>query len=488
MTSVRRALLFSLLERYALTVLAFASNVLLARLLTPSEIGVYSVCMAVVGIAGVLREFGIGSYLIQKREVTRAHLGTAFGLSLVMGVLLFAVLFLAAGPVARFYGDDRLVLVTQVVAVNFLTLPFCTISMAMLRREMRFKAVLWANVIAAAAGFVVTVGGALLGWGALSMAVGSIVTNLVVGFCTWWVRRADGWVRPVFSEWRDVLHFGGQTTLSNTVGTIAMNANDLVVGRLLGLDAVAMISRAMGLMNLYHRDLMAAVRNVALPGFAAGAREGADVAAAELRAVSVITVVGWSFYAFVSVFALDVVRLLFGDQWDSAAPLVPLFCLGGAIAALNAVTPQRLIATGHVGVVTRLELLIHPLRIVVILGALVVWPEMSTVAWVFIGSAVFGVLLYRRAVHRLAPMSLRRYLGMLMRSAAVAAAFVLPALLVRLLLGAAEGEHGVPVLTACAVGGAMLAMLTGYMVRHPLLEEPWVQGLMRRLPVSAAGR
>ena len=88
MTSVRRALLFSLLERYALTVLAFASNVLLARLLTPSEIGVYSVCMAVVGIAGVLREFGIGSYLIQKREVTRAHLGTAFGLSLVLGVLL----------------------------------------------------------------------------------------------------------------------------------------------------------------------------------------------------------------------------------------------------------------------------------------------------------------------------------------------------------------------------------------------------------------
>ena len=69
MTSVRRALAISFAERYALIVLALAGNMLVARLLTPEEIGIYSVSLAVIGIAQVLRDFGIGSFLIQEKEI-----------------------------------------------------------------------------------------------------------------------------------------------------------------------------------------------------------------------------------------------------------------------------------------------------------------------------------------------------------------------------------------------------------------------------------
>ncbi|MFN4063137.1 MAG: oligosaccharide flippase family protein, partial [Parazoarcus communis] len=83
-------------ERYLLIALGLASNILLARLLTPEEIGLYSVSIALIGIAQVLREFGIGNFLIQVKTLTDDHVRTAFGFSLVIGVTLFLAIFLAA--------------------------------------------------------------------------------------------------------------------------------------------------------------------------------------------------------------------------------------------------------------------------------------------------------------------------------------------------------------------------------------------------------
>ncbi|MBK8750852.1 MAG: hypothetical protein IPL99_04020 [Candidatus Competibacteraceae bacterium] len=60
MTSVRRALALSFAERYVLIAIALLGNILVACLLTQKKISIYSVSLAVIGIAQVLRDFGMG--------------------------------------------------------------------------------------------------------------------------------------------------------------------------------------------------------------------------------------------------------------------------------------------------------------------------------------------------------------------------------------------------------------------------------------------
>src|SRR5436190_3511040 len=105
MTTVRVALGISFVERYALIVLALLLYVLVARLLTPSEIGIYSVTAAVVGIAQVIREFGVGTYLIQEKNLSQERLETALGVSMVSGAAMFVAMMLAAPWVAYFFAD-----------------------------------------------------------------------------------------------------------------------------------------------------------------------------------------------------------------------------------------------------------------------------------------------------------------------------------------------------------------------------------------------
>ena len=262
MTTVRRALALSVLERYLSVVLALGSSMVPARLLTPEQVGMYSVTLAVIGLAHVLREFGVGNYLIQQRDLNDDHVRTAFGLALVLGATLAMVIYGAAPWVGRFYNAPEMAGLMRIVALNFLVLPFCSISLSLLRRDMKFKALLYANLAAMSLGTAVTLGLAWAGNGPTSMAVGALVGNLATGFGAWWARGRPPPLRPAFSEWRTVFSFGGKASLIGITSSLSMDANDLIVGKMLGFGPVALISRAQGVINMFQREAMQAIRGV----------------------------------------------------------------------------------------------------------------------------------------------------------------------------------------------------------------------------------
>lgn len=373
MSGIRIGLLISVSERYVLALVALASSMLVARLLTPEEIGIYSVSVAVIAIAQVLRDFGIGSFIVQAREVTEDILRTAFGLSLLVGTGLFAAVYLLAPLASRFYAEPALVETLYISSLNFLILPFCSISMSLLRREMRFKAIATINVVAAVLGAAAVVLSAVLGAGPNSMAIGSVVASLATGMGTWIAREDRKFLFPALTEWRTLIKYSSQATAASAVTSLAVSSNDLVLGKVLGFGPVAIISRAQGLMNMFHRDMMMAVRNVAFPAFAKAHRDGLDLESKYISSVTAITAFAWPFYATLAVFPLEIIRLLFGDQWDAAVPMVPVFALAGAISATVSLALPLLTASGRIDLTTRAELTVQPLRFGLIAGAAIIF-------------------------------------------------------------------------------------------------------------------
>lgn len=482
MTTVRRALALSFLERYLSIMLALASNMVLARLLTPHEIGLYSVSLAVIGVAQVLRDFGIGNYLIQEKDLTDAHVGTAFGVSLLLGGSLFIAVVSLAPVAAGYYDEPGMRSTLSIAALNFLVLPFCTISMSLLRRAMKFQVLLYVSLSATVASLLVTVGLAWAGWGAESMAVGSVVQNVVVGFGAWAASSDRRLRRPTLVLWRPLLSFGGQSALTNVITTISMDANDLVVGKVLGFQAVAMISRAQGLMNLFHRDVMGAVRNVAMPAFASAHRAGEANAARFNHGLSLLTVIAWPFYGLISLFALETLRILFGSQWDQAAALVPIFCLSGALGAFNSLVPTWLVAVGRIDLLTRIELAIQPLRLMLVVLAAVWWESMEAVAIAFLLSSVVAAPAFLWIANRATPGIFAGLLRTVLPSLVVTAATIMPGLVCALWFGL---DREAPLPFVWMVSGVAVGMVLGLVVaewaKHPLAAEPVYQSLRTRL-------
>lgn len=489
MTSVRRALALSLVERYLTLAIALGSNMVLARLLTPEQIGVYSVSLAVIGLAQALRDFGVGSYLIQEKVVDDHQIGTAFAISLLIGSLLFAIAMIGTPWAANYYGEPRMKATLMLGAGNFLLLPFCTISLAMLRREMQFKRLLHITLAAAALGSGTAIGLAALGVGETSLALGSLVTNAATGVGAWLARPNRRFVRPTFSRWRQVLSFGGRSSLVGCVTSISMDANDLIVGKVLGFPSVALLSRAQGLMYLFNRDLMSAVRNVALPAFAQAHRNGVDLEQGYLKSVSIVTLFGWPFHALLSCYAIEVIDLLFGRQWHAAAPLVPIFCAAGAFAAVNALTPNLLVAVGRMDLATRADLFMQPLRVLLILIAATLFRTVQACAVAFMLSALLSLPVFWWFKNQVLPDDRPKLVELLWLNALITVATLLPALIQCTWAGLRRSQPlALYAWLPVAVLGVVMGGLMALYLRHPFAQEPLVQRSigpwLRRIPVA----
>jgi O-antigen/teichoic acid export membrane protein len=96
MSKVRKSILFSLGQNYASFALQFAVSIILARLLNPSEIGLYSIAAVLIGFASSMRDFGISSYIIQERDLTPDKIRAAFTLTLFTAWTLALVILLGS--------------------------------------------------------------------------------------------------------------------------------------------------------------------------------------------------------------------------------------------------------------------------------------------------------------------------------------------------------------------------------------------------------
>jgi lipopolysaccharide exporter len=484
--SVRKAIVFSFLESYFGLVLNIVSFTLLARLLTPQQIGLYSVALAIISVMQLIRDFGLVNFLIQKKELTKDYISTAWGLSLLLGGALFLVVQLGAPLLGRFYSNEMITMIARIVAFNFVLLPLNSVCLALLKRDMKFKMVMRINISAAAISTLATLFLAWLGWGALSLAIGSVVNNATVAICILVVGAAAHLGVPAFSRVREILTFGGQLTAASIVTSISMDINDLAVAKLMGFDAVAMISRGQGLMNLFHRDFMAAVRNVAFPAFAQANRDGHSLEERHIMAVTAVTALAWPFYGFMSLFPLDVIRIMFGTQWDAAAGLVPYFCIAGAFTATIGLVQTLVMALGNANLVSRAEFVFQPIRAIALTAAVFYFRELEKFAMVFLAVSALSAPYFYYIKQKILPNDFPLLRKKLAGNLCLAAASLLPAALVQHFVRQGATPLSIPIFLFCVLLTAISWIAGLVLMRHPLyleIKQVWIR---RRTGVSAA--
>lgn len=440
MTSIRRSLAISLLGRYFQIGIQLVSYFVLARLLTPSDIGLFSVASAAIGIAQVFREFGIGNYLVQEKELNENKIATAFTLTVFLALILFLIVYFLAPAAASFYKDERLIDVFRLLSCNFLIIPFNSTALTLLRRDMKFTAIFWINTIAVVVGFILAVSLAYYGFGYLSLVWSSLGNTLATGLAVSFFRQGGMFHRITLSEWKIVSSFGAKMTITSITNEISANANDLILGRILGFAQTGIVSRAQGIMYLFHRDITNAIRGVAFPAFATAYRESRNLEADFIKSVTILTVFAWPFYGFFSLYPVEALRLFFGPQWDEAGPLVPWFCAGGAVAATCSLIPTLLPALGGVKYLVRLHLLVDPLRIISFAGALYVFKTTEAFAITFLVFCILSMPLLYFFKNQVLPTRYKALITGLVKSLLASAfALVIPAFLVVLIYAEANG-------------------------------------------------
>lgn len=351
--TLRKSLLWSLLDRYASLAIGIVSTMVLARLLTPAELGTYSVAMALVSVAATLRDVGAGNYLVQEKDLTVERVRSVWALQLGMGVLLALVVASISGVGAEFYGEPTIRWILLLLAANFLINPFGSLTYAFLMRDMRFDALAIMRFTSTLSGAIVSVVLALRGWGAVSLAWGGLtatVTNALVAL--YYRPKQYGWL-PGVRELRRVLSFGTGVTAMSILNTVSTSAPEFLLAKASGLASAGLYSRANGLVALFARLVIDGVYSVALSMFAQHARDGKDYSTGFVRSIAYVTVLSWSFCAALAVMAYPVIHLLYGEQWLGSVVATRWLALATALTAPVALCTAALIGGGRLRLLVR---------------------------------------------------------------------------------------------------------------------------------------
>ena len=157
--------------------LQFAASVIIARLLTPDEIGIFVLAMSASAILTSLRAFGVGSYLIREPDLDLAKIRSAFGVMLAVSWSLGLLLFFSRDFIAGLYGRESIAEAISLLSLNFAISPLGAPAAALLTREMRFKVLHNIGIASSAIGTLVSVVLAYLGLSYMALAWGLLVTT-----------------------------------------------------------------------------------------------------------------------------------------------------------------------------------------------------------------------------------------------------------------------------------------------------------------------
>jgi O-antigen/teichoic acid export membrane protein len=369
MKGVRSALILATADRYFSLSVNFLSLALVARLLTPHEIGLAVIGAAICVFWFRLREFTTQSFLILRKDLVLDDIRAAFTLSFLLSGFLFLLLYATAGLLARVYEQDEIAIVIRISAFASFLEVFSAPIIVIFQRDLAFGKVALVNLCNAAIASGGTITFAMLGLGYISAALGWLAGAFTSGLLAILLRRDLRIFQPLMRNWGACVGFGAYSGINLFLYGAYEALPFMLIGKLISAEAAAGYSRSLTIVQLPDKVFLAGVVAVALPAFASQARQGNDMKQAYVGAAVHITALQWPALILLTILAHPVVSILLGAQWDIVAPLVQIMALGYFFSFSGALNYPILLSLGGMREVLFRAVIVWPVSALIISGA-----------------------------------------------------------------------------------------------------------------------
>ncbi|NCF40782.1 MAG: oligosaccharide flippase family protein, partial [Planctomycetia bacterium] len=327
-----------LLARGLGTALSIGATAVIARFVTPEEFGVVAMVIAILGIARVLEEFGLGDAAIQAERITDGEVTSLAIVNLVAGVGLAAGFMACAPLVAGFYDRPELVSICLALAPLFVFAGLGSQPRAMMRRRFRFRSLAIAQTVSLACAAVTGMVAAIAGLGVWAIVLQHLAGAAALAVGCW---IASGWRprRPApLASIRPLLGYGLNLGLSQFLNALTRNVDDILIGRWVGPAALGAYGRAFQLMTLPSTQLNQPLTSAVVPALSRLQNDPAGYRRLYRTSVEVIASLAFPLAVFTGVAAPAMVGTLLGPDWSESVPLLRALTPAGLMVSLNVAT------------------------------------------------------------------------------------------------------------------------------------------------------
>ncbi|MFP3978295.1 oligosaccharide flippase family protein [Marinobacter sp. KMM 10035] len=322
------------------------SSMIIARLLTPEEIGTFAIASAVVMIMSEFRILGAGSYLVREDELTREKISSAMGLTMLLSWGLGGSIWVVAGFMSEFYDLPPIENIFKILSVSFFLAPMISIPAALMTREFRFGDIFIIKMVTSIVNLISTIILILLDYGYYALAWGYTLAVLAEFLMVlFFMPKSMIWI-PTLGRFKEIAAFGVYASLANLFNRGMVTAPDMIIGKVGTPTQVGMFSRGLGFIEFVSKTLLMGVKPVVLPYLADVKRSGGDTNQAYTQASIMLGGLILPVLAVASIVSLPAILLFFGDQWIAAAPYASIIAIWAMFRTIHWFSSDLLISQG----------------------------------------------------------------------------------------------------------------------------------------------
>lgn len=322
-----KGLFWSAVERYSSLFVSLIVSAILARLISPSEFGVVAIATVIINFLAMFSDMGFGPAIIQNKQLSGPDLDSIFSYSILIGLALSFVLFTSSGAIADFYHNAQLVPVCRILSVNLLFMSLNIVPNAQILKNKRFKFIAKRTLLFQSSTGLVSIVYAFYGGGVYALLISPVVSSIGIFIMNYinYPHKIDWRFR--IGPLQQIFSFSVFQFLFSFINYFSRNADKLIIGRTLTMNALGYYDKSYRLMMLPIQNITNVVNPVLQPFFSDFQDRKDIIAFKYVSIIKLLATISFPLGICLYFIGSELILLVYGDNWNAAVPAFQILSL-----------------------------------------------------------------------------------------------------------------------------------------------------------------
>lgn len=388
---LKSGIFYTALAKYSGIVISLGVTAVLSRLLTPEDFGVIAVATVIIVFFTVFSDMGIGSAIVQKRNLTESDYDSIFTFTVYSGLGLGAIFFGSSWIIARIYDDPQLVVLCQVLSAQIVFSTWNLVPNNLLLKDQQFKFLGVRTLIVQIFLAGISIGAAFLGFGVYTLLINPVGGTLGIFLLTYIKRPVKFHFRFTFEAVKKIAGYSAYNFGFGLINYFTRNLDKLMVGKVFGLSPLGYYEKSYRLMLLPVQNLTFVITPVLHPVFAELQDNLKEQTRKFLKLMTVMAMIGMPLSAYLYFAANDLVYIIFGSQWGPSIPVFQILSLTCGLQIVGSTTGSFFLATNHTKEMFYIGLFNSIINIGTLFIGIYAIGTIEGVAWMYLASSYFNL-------------------------------------------------------------------------------------------------
>lgn len=379
------------IEKFGTVLLKLSLIVLLARLLTPKDFGLYAIVAIIVSMATLLVDSGMGGSLIKKKDITDLDYSTVFIFNFVVAVGLYVLIYLFSPMIAEFYKEYELELLIKISSLNLIIRSLTLIQFAKLSKELKFQSQSFIYIISLLFSIVFAYYLAINNYGYWALVGQQLLESCLVVIFTLMLSRYSPPI--IFSTPIFISHFSFASKLMLSSLLEIMNRNIVLViaGKSLGMNGTGFYAQTVKINELSIRVLTEIVEKTSFPILVKHFSEPREYLLYASQLIRLVSLIGFFCVAILVSCADLIIEIVLGSNWNESVWMLQIIGLTGYGVIMEAVNRSILKSAGRSDLILRMGVI----KSITTIGILLLLANfgMYTILWGMFVLSLFNAFL-----------------------------------------------------------------------------------------------